>query len=86
MLVKQMASLVRDMANLTDSYEALRGTTTDDATNLRQEQKTQQMQQDKTAEDVKQLQLQLKHSVIESEATSRYLVTHFSASVNLNRH
>lgn len=72
MLVKQLASLVRDIAQLTDSYEALRGSTQEEAKQIKQIQKEHQKQQDQLVEDVQQLQLQLKRSIQASNVSSRY--------------
>lgn len=70
MLVKQLSSIVRDIAQLTDSYEALRSRTQEEGKQVKQTHKEQQKHQDQLAEDVQQLQLQLRHSVKESNASS----------------
>lgn len=71
MLVKQLSSIVRDIAQLTDSYEALKSRTNEQGTQAKQTHKEQQKQHDQLAEDVQQLQQQLSHCVKENKASSK---------------
>lgn len=71
MLVKQLSSVVRDIAQLTDSHEALRGRMQEDSAQGNQLRKEYRQQQDALSETVQQLQQDLKHIVKEGNASSR---------------
>eukprot|EP00892_Ulva_mutabilis_P003581 jgi/Ulvmu1/1595/UM111_0023.1 len=82
MLVKQLGSVVRDIAQLTDSYEALRSNTHEQGSQAKQLQKAQQQQQDTLSETVQQLQHDVRRVVKEGHASSRTFEGEFRSTLS----